>query len=116
MGMIQEFKEFAMKGNVVDLAIGVVIGGAFGKIVSSLIDDLIQTTESFKAAKDEINQLNEQKEAWELVVEPYKCDNSRLLSECNKLKLDLLNNEKKVQIENSGKISYFSRYFWKNKF
>lgn len=41
MGMIQEFKEFAMKGNVVDLAIGVVIGGAFGKIVSSLIDDVI---------------------------------------------------------------------------
>ena len=41
MGMIQEFKEFAMKGNVVDLAIGVVIGAAFGKIVSSLIDDVI---------------------------------------------------------------------------
>jgi large conductance mechanosensitive channel len=41
MGFISEFKEFAMKGNVVDLAIGVVIGGAFGKIVSSLIDDVI---------------------------------------------------------------------------
>ncbi|HTA62411.1 MAG TPA: large conductance mechanosensitive channel protein MscL, partial [Bacteroidia bacterium] len=41
MGMIKEFKEFAMKGNVVDLAIGVVIGAAFGKIVSSLIDDVI---------------------------------------------------------------------------
>ena len=41
MGMIKEFKEFAMKGNVVDLAIGVLIGGAFGKIVSSLIDDVI---------------------------------------------------------------------------
>lgn len=41
MGMIQEFKEFAMRGNVVDLAIGVIIGGAFGKIVSSLIDDVI---------------------------------------------------------------------------
>ncbi len=41
MGMISEFKEFAMKGNVVDLAIGVIIGGAFGKIVSSLIDDVI---------------------------------------------------------------------------
>jgi len=39
--MIKEFKAFAMKGNVVDLAIGVVIGGAFGKIVSSLIDDVI---------------------------------------------------------------------------
>ena len=39
--MMKEFKEFAMKGNVVDLAIGVIIGGAFGKIVSSLIDDVI---------------------------------------------------------------------------
>lgn len=41
MGMLQEFKEFAMKGNVVDMAVGVIIGGAFGKIVSSLIDDVI---------------------------------------------------------------------------
>lgn len=41
MGFISEFKEFAMKGNVVDLAIGVIIGGAFGKIISSLIDDVI---------------------------------------------------------------------------
>ena len=40
MGMISEFKAFAMRGNVVDLAVGVVIGGAFGKIVSSLIDDV----------------------------------------------------------------------------
>lgn len=41
MGFVSEFKEFAMRGNVVDLAIGVIIGGAFGKIVSSLIDDVI---------------------------------------------------------------------------
>lgn len=41
MGFIQEFKEFAMKGNVVDMAVGVVIGGAFGKIVSSLVGDII---------------------------------------------------------------------------
>ncbi len=41
MGMFTEFKEFAMKGNVVDLAVGVIIGGAFGKIISSLIDDVI---------------------------------------------------------------------------
>lgn len=39
--MIKEFKDFAMRGNVVDLAIGVIIGGAFGKIVGSLIDDVI---------------------------------------------------------------------------
>ncbi|TWT90644.1 Large-conductance mechanosensitive channel [Pseudobythopirellula maris] len=41
MGMIQEFKEFAMRGNVVDMAVGVVIGGAFGKIVTSLVGDII---------------------------------------------------------------------------
>lgn len=40
MGMFKEFKEFAMKGNVVDLAVGVIIGAAFGKIVSSLIEDV----------------------------------------------------------------------------
>jgi len=41
MAFLKEFKEFAMKGNVVDMAVGVVIGAAFGKIVSSLVDDLI---------------------------------------------------------------------------
>lgn len=39
--MLKEFKEFAVKGNVIDLAVGVVIGGAFGKIVTSLVNDLI---------------------------------------------------------------------------
>lgn len=41
MGMLKEFKEFAMKGNVVDMAVGIIIGGAFGKIVSSLVSDVI---------------------------------------------------------------------------
>ena len=41
MGFIKEFKEFASKGNVMDMAVGVIIGGAFGKIVSSLVDDII---------------------------------------------------------------------------
>src|SRR4051812_18940325 len=41
MSMLKEFKEFAMRGNVVDLAVGVVIGGAFGKIVTSLVNDVI---------------------------------------------------------------------------
>ena len=41
MGMMQEFKEFAMKGNVIDLAVGVIIGAAFGKIVDSLVADII---------------------------------------------------------------------------
>jgi large conductance mechanosensitive channel len=41
MGMLKEFKEFAMRGNVIDLAVGVVIGAAFGKIVTSLVDQII---------------------------------------------------------------------------
>jgi large conductance mechanosensitive channel len=41
MGMMKEFKEFAIKGNVMDLAIGVIIGAAFGKIVSSLVDNIL---------------------------------------------------------------------------
>lgn len=41
MGLIKEFKEFALKGNVIDLAVGVVIGAAFGRIVGSLVDDIV---------------------------------------------------------------------------
>jgi len=41
MGMIQEFKKFALRGNVVDMAVGIIIGGAFGTIVKSLVDDVI---------------------------------------------------------------------------
>lgn len=41
MGMLKEFKEFAMKGNVMDMAVGVIIGGAFGKIVNSMVNDVL---------------------------------------------------------------------------
>jgi len=41
MGLLKEFKEFAMRGNVIDLAVGVIIGGAFGKIIASLVADII---------------------------------------------------------------------------
>jgi len=41
MSIVEEFKQFAMKGNVMDLAVGVIIGGAFGKIVDSVVGDLI---------------------------------------------------------------------------
>jgi len=41
MAMMQEFKQFAMKGNVVDLAVGIIIGSAFGKIVASLVEDIV---------------------------------------------------------------------------
>ena len=53
MGFLKEFKEFAVKGNVIDLAVGVVIGGAFGKIVTSLVEDIITPailTPALKAA------------------------------------------------------------------
>lgn len=45
MSMLTEFKEFAMKGNVIDMAVGVVIGGAFGKIVSSFVGDVVTPDE-----------------------------------------------------------------------
>ena len=41
MGLVKEFKNFAMRGNVVDMAVGIIIGGAFGKIVSSIVSDII---------------------------------------------------------------------------
>jgi large conductance mechanosensitive channel len=41
MGMLKEFREFAMKGNVIDMAVGIIIGGAFGKIVTSFVGDVI---------------------------------------------------------------------------
>ena len=41
MGMLKEFREFAMKGNVIDMAVGIIIGGAFGKIVTSFVNDVI---------------------------------------------------------------------------
>lgn len=53
MGLMKEFKEFALKGNVIDLAVGVVIGAAFNKIVGSLVDDIITPailTPALKAA------------------------------------------------------------------
>lgn len=61
MGFVKEFKDFALKGNVVDLAVAVIIGGAFGAIVSSLTDDVITPlllTPALKAAHAEnLDQL-----------------------------------------------------------
>jgi large conductance mechanosensitive channel len=66
MGMMKEFKEFALKGNVMDLAVGVIIGAAFGKIIGSLVDNILMpivgillqgvnfATLSFKAGDAEI--------------------------------------------------------------
>jgi large conductance mechanosensitive channel len=51
MGFVQEFKEFAIKGNVMDLAVGVVIGAAFGKIVTALVADLVMPPVSYVLSK-----------------------------------------------------------------
>ena len=58
MGMISEFKEFALRGNVIDLAVGVVIGGAFGKIISSLVNDLITPVISLLTSSADFNSLS----------------------------------------------------------
>jgi large conductance mechanosensitive channel len=55
MGFIQEFREFAMRGNVIDLAVGVVIGGAFGKIVSSFVSNIVMPPLNLLTAKYGVN-------------------------------------------------------------
>jgi len=55
--MFKEFKEFAMKGNVIDLAIGVIIGAAFGKIVSSIVDDIINPVIGLILGKVDFNNF-----------------------------------------------------------
>ena len=55
--MLKEFKEFAMKGNVVDLAVGVIIGGAFGKIVTSLVNDIIMPLVGLLLGKVDFSNL-----------------------------------------------------------
>ena len=55
MSIIQEFKEFAVKGNMMDMAIGVIIGGAFGKIIDSLVKDIIMPLNTFFPYLNEVN-------------------------------------------------------------
>lgn len=57
MGMAKEFREFAVKGNVIDLAVGVIIGGAFGKIVTSLVNDIIMPVVSGLFGNLDFSQL-----------------------------------------------------------
>ncbi len=63
MGLVKEFKEFALKGNVVDLAIAVVIGAAFGAIVTSLVDNII-TPLLLTPALDAVGAKNLEELAW----------------------------------------------------
>lgn len=73
--MIKEFKDFAMKGNVIDLAVGVVIGAAFGKIVSSLVSDVIMPLVGVLTGgvdfSDKVVVLKEATEATEIVTLNY---------------------------------------------
>ncbi len=57
MGMVKEFKEFALKGNVLDLAVAVIIGAAFGKIVTSLIDDVVMPIVGMVVGKVDFKNL-----------------------------------------------------------
>ena len=58
MGMLKEFKEFAMKGNIVDLAVAVIIGGAFGKIITALTDSIIMPIISLIIGKGGVSELS----------------------------------------------------------
>lgn len=69
--MIQEFKKFAMRGNVVDLAIGVIIGGAFGKIVTSLVNDIIMPLLGIVVGRIDLTSLK-------LVIRPEAGDMAEL--------------------------------------
>lgn len=57
MGMISEFKEFTLKGNVMDLAVGVIIGAAFGKITTSLVEDIINPVLGLALGRVDLTQL-----------------------------------------------------------
>ena len=58
MGMIAEFKKFAIKGNVMDMAVGIIIGGAFGTIVKSLVDDIIMPPIGYLTGKVDFSTLS----------------------------------------------------------
>lgn len=57
MGLIGEFRDFAMRGNVVDMAVGIIIGGAFGTIVKSMVDDVIMPPIGMAMGKVDFSQL-----------------------------------------------------------
>lgn len=58
MSIFSEFKEFALRGNVIDLAVGVVIGGAFGKIITSLVNDLIMPSVAYLIGSSDFKSLS----------------------------------------------------------
>lgn len=58
MGMLKEFREFAVKGNAVDMAVGIIIGGAFGKIVTSLVNDIVMPPIGMLLGKVDFSSLS----------------------------------------------------------
>ena len=66
MGFVKEFKEFAMKGNVMDMAVGVIVGGAFGKIVTSLVDDVLMPVIGLFTGNIDFSSL-------EYKIKPWRC-------------------------------------------
>lgn len=70
--MLKEFKEFALKGNVVDLAVGVIIGGAFGKIVSSLVNDIFMPIIGYITAGTDFTALK-------IVLSPEVVENGEVI-------------------------------------
>lgn len=73
MGMISEFKEFAMRGNVIDLAVGVVIGAAFGKIVTALVEKVIMPPIGWLIGQVDFSDL-----AWELAPAKLAADGTEI--------------------------------------
>lgn len=72
MGLLSEFKDFAMRGNVVDLAVGVIMGGAFGKIVNSLVTDIIMPPIGFVIGRFDFRNLKFDLTNMQLVTEAPK--------------------------------------------
>ncbi|PAK92059.1 mechanosensitive ion channel protein MscL [Stenotrophomonas rhizophila] len=73
MGMLTEFKEFAMRGNVIDLAVGVVIGAAFGKIVTALVDKIIMPPLGWLIGRVDFSEL-----AWTLAPARVAADGTEI--------------------------------------
>ncbi len=83
MGFLKEFKEFALKGNVMDMAVGVIIGGAFGKIVSSLVNDILMPPIGALLGNADFTQLKiVLKEAVEEGGEPVTWNYGNFIQQC----------------------------------
>ena len=79
MSLISEFKSFAVKGNAIDLAVGVIIGAAFGKIVESLVGDVMRSETMTLQALDDIQDAAQAFERYDLVSAPVVDSNGRLV-------------------------------------